>query len=84
MIGGQAVNFWAESFLKDEPTLSELLPFTSQDIDFKGSRKDAKWIAIQLKSQATLPSMAEMTALAGLIPFQIGSLKSNIEIVSDV
>ena len=36
LIGGQAVNYWAERYLAAEPQLETLRPFTSEDIDFKG------------------------------------------------
>jgi len=39
LIGGQAVNYWAERYLKSEPELERLLPFTSEDIDFKWERQ---------------------------------------------
>jgi hypothetical protein len=81
LIGGQAVNYWAERYLAIEPQLEPLQPFTSEDIDFKGGRDDVQRIARQLNLTPGYPSMVQMTALAGTIPFQIGGLKSNIEIV---
>jgi len=38
-------------------------------------------IARQLELTPIFPPRVQMTALAGTIPFQIGTLKSNIEIV---
>jgi hypothetical protein len=84
LIGGQAVNYWAERFYSVEPGLSDWLPFTSEDIDFKGDQKDAKHIAKQLGLTASLPLMVEMTALAGAIPFKIGDLKTTIEVVRSI
>lgn len=84
LIGGQAVNYWAERYLAIEPELQKLLPFTSEDIDFKGNRNDAQRIAEQLELSPVYPHKIEMTALAGAIPFRIGDLKSNIEIVRSV
>ncbi|HUA68394.1 MAG TPA: hypothetical protein VMA13_07575 [Candidatus Saccharimonadales bacterium] len=81
LIGGQAVNYWAERYLAGEPELKPLQPFTSQDIDFKGGTEDVRRIAGQLELTPTYPHKVEMTALAGVIPLQIGGLKSNIEIV---
>lgn len=81
LIGGQAVNYWAERYLAAEPILKSLQPFTSEDIDFKGSSADVQHIAEQLKSKPCFPPKVQMTALAGTIPFQIGGLRSNIEIV---
>jgi len=81
LIGGQAVNYWAERYLSVEPQLESLQPFTSEDIDFKGGTEDVQRIAGQLQLVAGYPPKVQMTALAGTIPFQIGDLKSNIEVV---
>lgn len=81
LIGGQAVNYWAEHYLHADPRLEKLKPFTSEDIDFKGGSEDVQRIARQLELPAGYPPKAQLTALAGIIPFQIGDLKSNIEIV---
>ena len=81
LIGGQAVNYWAERYLSTEPELEKLQPFTSQDIDFKGGRTDVVRIARQLNLTPSYPPKVAITALSGFIPFQIGTLKSSIEIV---
>ena len=81
LIGGQAVNYWAEHYLSTDPQLEKLRPFTSEDIDFKGESVDVQRIARQLELTPGYPPKVQMTALAGVIPFQIGGLKSNIEIV---
>lgn len=81
LIGGQAVNYWAERYLAAEPELQKFLPFTSEDIDFKGSHDDVQRIARQLALYPSYPPKVAITVLSGTIPFQIGDLKSNIEIV---
>jgi len=81
LIGGQAVNYWAEGYISSEAELEKLQPFTSQDIDFKGNRTDVERIAQQLNLNANYPPKVAMTALSGFIPFQIGDQKSSIEIV---
>lgn len=81
LIGGQAVNYWAERYLAVEPQLEPLKPFTSEDIDFKGGHADVQRIARQLELTPGYPLKVQMTALAGTIPFQIGGLQANIEIV---
>lgn len=81
LIGGQAVNYWAERYLSREPQLELLQPFTSEDIDFKGTSEDVKRIARQLDATPAYPRKVEMTALAGIIPCRIGDSKSSIEVV---
>ena len=81
IIGGQAVNYWAEHYLSTDPQLEKLQPFTSEDIDFKGGHADVQHIARQLDLNPSYPPKVAMTALSGLISFQIGDLKSTIEVV---
>ena len=81
LIGGQAVNYWGEHYLSADPGLEKLRPFTSEDIDFKGGHADVQRIARQLDLTPSYPPKVQMTALAGFIPFQIGDLKSTIEVV---
>jgi len=81
LVGGQAVNYWAERYLPVEPALHQLLPFTSEDIDFRGNREDVQRIADQLKLPAVYPHKIAMTALAGMVPFRVGGVDCSIEIV---
>lgn len=84
LIGGQAVNYWAERYLSTEPTLRKLLPFTSVDIDFRGNREDVQRIAAQLNLSPVYPPKVAITALAGAVPLRIGGVNSNVEIVRRV
>jgi len=84
LIGGQAVNYWAERYLATEPELQKLIPFTSEDIDFKGTRTDVERIAGQLKQAPVFPPKVTMTALAGAVPIQVGRIKTNIEVVRTI
>lgn len=81
LIGGQAVNYWAERYLTHEPGLKDLVPFTSEDIDFKGNRDDVRFIAAQLALNPSYPPKVAMTALSGFIEVQIDGIKSVIEVV---
>ena len=81
LIGGQAVNYWAERYLTTEPELEGLKPFTSADIHFKGSQADVERIARQLSLNASYPPKVAITALSGVIPFRIGDLDSAIEVI---
>jgi len=81
IIGGQAVNYWAETYLAKEIGLAQWMPFASKDIDFQGNRDDVLRIAKAFGVRAQLPNSREMTALAGIIPFEIGDRRTNIEVV---
>jgi hypothetical protein len=76
LIGGQAVNYWAERYLPVEPQLKQLQPFTSEDIDFKGDRSDVERIGRQLALTPVFPHKIEMTALSGFFTFTIGNPRS--------
>lgn len=84
LIGGQAVNFWATRYISVEPGMAAWLPFTSRDIDFKGTRSDAVLIGQQLSLNPKLPPIMAITALAGAIPLTIDGHPSNIEIVRSI
>ncbi len=81
LVGGHAVNYWAEHYLSADPQLEKLRPFTSEDIDFTGGHADVQRIARQLELNPSFPPKVATTAMSGFIPFQIGDLKSAIEVV---
>jgi hypothetical protein len=81
IIGGQAVNYWAETYLKAEPELARFLPFVSKDIDFLGGLDDVKNAAQALRAGIRLPHKKMMTAFAGAVRFQIGGMPANVEFV---
>jgi len=84
VIGGQAVNYWATRYLKEEPALAAWQPFTSKDLDFRGNRCDVLRIAAHLKRPARFPHKKLMTAFAGAILWSIGEDKSAIDLVRHV
>jgi hypothetical protein len=81
IIGGQAVNFWAETYLHAEPELAAFLPFVSKDIDFLGGRNDVEQVARQLRLEVKFPDKRLRTAFAGAAMFRIGEKQANIEFV---
>ncbi|HSM93836.1 MAG TPA: hypothetical protein VLT47_13215 [Anaeromyxobacteraceae bacterium] len=57
LIGGQAVNFWAEHYASRVPALKAEAPFTSGDLDFVGaaSLEEASRLALALKGTVRRP-----------------------------
>lgn len=85
LIGGQAVNYWAERFVEVERDLVQFRPFTSLDIDFLGCRDDVFRIARQLGVKGARASHPlELTALSGIIPLRIEDNEIEVEIVRKV
>jgi len=84
LIGGQAVNYWAERYLPTEPELERLAPFTSADIDFLGTRKDVAELGRITGRKPAYPSWHELTMLAGVIPCQTDTGEASIEVVRSV
>ena len=71
IIGGQATNFWAWFYKEREPKLGELGPFTSEDIDYFGSKDVAAHLAEALSGKLLLPKPGDhtpSTAQIGLHP----------------
>ena len=52
LVGGQAVNYWAERFRAEDPGLEPLAPFTSADIDFLGRAEAVESIARRFHGKA--------------------------------
>jgi hypothetical protein len=84
IIGGQAVNYWAETYLSAEPELAAFLPFVSKDIDFIGELGDVRAAAQTLGLPAKLPHPKMRTAFAGAVIFRIGGERANIEFVRNM
>jgi hypothetical protein len=55
LVGGQAVNYWANLYLPREPRLRSYLPFTSKDLDVIGTEASAKRVAQALGWQYSPP-----------------------------
>ncbi len=51
LVGGQAVNFWADLYRERFPQVEAFLPFTSQDADYLTSEEEAEKLATSLHSR---------------------------------
>lgn len=69
LIGGQAVNFWAEQYLDRAPELGAHGPYTSKDIDFCGSRDSLVECARRIGGRALLPVDFDPTPNSGQLVF---------------
>lgn len=79
IIGGQAVNYWAETFIESETELSTYIPFLSKDIDFIGNRDDVSRLAREFGVPARFPHKKLRTAFAGGISVNLREGSTSIE-----
>lgn len=70
LVGGQAVNFWANHYKHKAPQLAEHAPYTSKDIDFVGSSDAVRECAKRLGGTAKLATFDDMnTPSTGVVVF---------------
>lgn len=68
LVGGQALNFWAEMYLGDDSELyRKYAPFTSADIDFLGNREAVLKCAGIWDGTAKLPEPFDVSPNSGLV-----------------
>jgi hypothetical protein len=79
VIGGQAVNLWAELYQTNSPPWSELRPFTSFDLDVLGSRTDVLQCSQALEAEPFFPLPSENTVNSGKIVTQLGGSDFEID-----
>lgn len=61
VVGGQALNIWAERFSERAPELRAYGPFTSRDIDYFGYAEAAQQLAAKLGGEAKIPEPDDHT-----------------------
>jgi hypothetical protein len=82
IIGGQAVNLWAEKFQKDESFWRELGPYTSYDLAVLGDQTDVLKCSRELDAEPFFPKPNENTANSGKIVTQIKGQEFEIDFLS--
>ena len=55
VVAGQAVNFWADRYSRDEPALAAFQPFASRDLDLLGSIANAYRLAAEAHADLEQP-----------------------------
>ncbi len=67
VVGGQAVNLWAFQYCEDAPTLKELLPFASKDLDFYGGKLEVLAYRDALRGKAILNQDFDPSPNSGVV-----------------
>ncbi len=65
LIGGQAVNYWADRYRNHDPSLSAA--FTSKDVDFQAEQHAVDWVARVFNVKARKPAKDHTTEQTGII-----------------
>ncbi len=68
LVGGQALNFWAERY-RGVSDLAREGPFTSKDVDFCGKREAAVAFAQRLDGRAELPAIDDPSPNTAMVRF---------------
>lgn len=64
IVGGQAVNFWANKYASQEKGLKEFEPYTSDDIDFYGLKDEARAVAKALGVEIKITKKAKASPVS--------------------
>jgi hypothetical protein len=69
VVGGQALNFWADRYSSRVPELRARAPFTSKDVDFFGTAADVRSIAKALGGNARVAGFDDHAPQIGTVTF---------------
>jgi len=84
LVGGQAVNLWAEHFASAIPALNSLRPFMSKDADIFGDRAMAERLAVNTKWRLTCYNEPRAIGIAMLTKDIPGKEPLLIEVINSV
>jgi hypothetical protein len=84
LVGGQAVNLWAEHYASAIPELDPLRPFMSKDADIFGDREMAERLAVATKWRLTCYNEPRTVAVAMLTKDVPGKDPLLIEVINSV
>ena len=77
LVGGQAVNYWANYYQRRCPQLNQYIPYSSEDIDFFGGRLEAQIAHQALGGEINIAKDFSPSPNSGvlLVPYQNSSLR---------
>jgi len=84
IVGGQALNLWAERYAASHPDLAAYGPFTSKDLDYFGHRAAADKLAHALGGEVRHPGLDDNTPNSALVTATIDGKELAIDFVADV
>lgn len=84
VVGGQALNLWAEYYSERAAELLEFRPYTSKDIDYFGQRAVAEKLAAGLGGTIQVPAPDDMTFQTAIVRATIDGIAIDIDFLSHV
>ena len=84
LVGGQAVNFWADIYASLDPEIALLAPFSSSDIDIFASRSAVIAAAERLGGKLYLPSFDDHTPNSGKLVLSCDGVPVEIDFMATV
>lgn len=84
VVGGQALNLWAEYYSERAAELLEFRPYTSKDIDYFGQRAVAEKLAEGLGGTIQVPSPNNTTFQTAIVHATINGIDIDIDFLSHV
>jgi hypothetical protein len=84
VVGGQALNLWAERFSARTPELSAYGPYTSKDIDYFGHKEAAAKLAEALGGKVIFPKLEDPTPSTALVEAEINGKSVQIDFICNV
>lgn len=84
IVGGQALNLWAERYAAGRPELIQFGPFTSKDLDYYGHRAAAEKLAVALGGELRVPPPDDHTPNSAVVSAEIDGRRVEIDFLTDV
>lgn len=84
VVGGQALNLWAERFAARTRELVAYGPYTSKDIDYFGYREAAAKLAKALGGKVSYPPLGDATPSTAVVMAEINGKPVQIDFIASV
>lgn len=84
VVGGQALNLWAERYAPTVPTLADFGPFTSKDLDYFGLRKAAEKLAATLEGKVLYPDQEDSGPNSAVVSVNLNGVEMEIDFLWNV
>jgi hypothetical protein len=84
VVAGQAVNFWADRYIGEEPRLRSLRPFTSRDLDLLGEIANAYRLASETQTPLEKPRRSTASPVLANLNIATGNLIRSVQFLRSV